>query len=87
MRYVACNVLLSGKCTSLFDFPIFGKFISVGTKFEVAPESITNFVVRLLSIRRVHLLPLVVAIDCFASILLICSGSLVSSSSSCSGAQ
>ena len=54
---------------------------------NVAPESITNFVVHLLFIRRVHLLPFVVAIDCFAAVMLICSGSMILSSSSLSGAQ
>ncbi len=85
VRYVAWSVVLSGKYTSLFDFPIFGRFISSGTKFDVAPESITIFAVFLLSIRRVHLFPFVFAIDCVLSIMLICSGS--SSSSSLSGAQ
>ncbi len=46
--------MLSGKKTSLFDFPYFGKFISSGTKFDVAPESVTNFIVCCLSTRRVH---------------------------------
>jgi hypothetical protein len=84
---VACSVVLSGEYTSLFDFFIFGKFMSSGTKFDVAPESITNFIVRRLSIQHVHVLLFVVAVDCFAAIMLICSGSLISSSSSLSGAQ
>jgi hypothetical protein len=61
--------------------------MSSGTKFDVAPESITNFCALLLSILRVHLLLFVVEMDCFAAIMLICSGSLISSSSSLSGAQ
>ena len=80
-------MVLSGKYTSLSDFPIFRKFMSSGTKFEVAPESMTNLCVRLLSVLRVHLLLFVFAIGCFAVIMLICSGLMISSSSLLSGAQ
>ena len=52
------------------------------TKFDVAPESITN---RLLSILRVHLLLFVFLISCFSGIMLICSiSSFISSVSSLS---
>ena len=87
VRYVACSLVLPGKYTSLFDFPFFGKSVSSGTKFEVASESIINFIARLLSIQRIHLLPFAFAIDCFVSIILICSCSSDSSASSWSGAQ
>ena len=72
VQYDACSLVLFGRYTSLFDFPFFGMFISSGTKFDVALESNTNFIVRLLLIRRVHLFDLVFAIDCFADITLIC---------------
>ncbi len=59
--------------------------VSELTKFDVAPESITN---HLLSILRVHLLLFVFTIGCFFGIMLICSISSFSSSvSSLSGAQ
>ena len=87
VQYDACSLVLFGRYTSLFDFPFFGMFISSGTKFDVAPESNTNFIVRLLSIRRVHLFHLVFLIDCFADITLICLTCLSSSASSWSGAQ
>ena len=46
--YDACSLVLSGNYTSLFDFPFFGKFISSGTKFDVAPKSMTNFSVNII---------------------------------------
>ena len=55
---VAFSLELSGKYTSLFDVPCFGKFISSGTKCDVAPESMTNLHLLRLSIRRVYLLDL-----------------------------
>ena len=87
IQYDACNLVLSGRYTSLFDFPFFGMFISSGTKFDVAPESITNFIVRLLSIWCVHLFDLVFVTDCCADITLICLICLSSSASSWSRAQ
>ena len=66
--YVAWSLVSSGKYTSLFDFPFLGNFIFSGTKCDVAPESITNFVCLRLSIRRVHLFDFVCAIDCVVMI-------------------
>jgi len=59
-------VVLSGKYTSLFDFPILGKFISSNTRFDVAPESITSHLLSILV--RVPLLLLVFTISCFTDI-------------------
>ena len=78
--------MLSGKKTSLFDFPFFGKFISSSTKLDVAPESINNFIVCRLSTRRVHLFDFVFAIGCTALIVFV-SLTFLSSSASWSGAQ
>jgi hypothetical protein len=67
---------------------IFRNNFSSVTKFDVAPESIINFSVRLLSILCVHLLLFVFTIGCFTGIMLICSIlSFFSSVSSLSGAQ
>ncbi len=37
--WLACIVDPSGKCTTLLDSPVIGKFSSGQTKLEVAPES------------------------------------------------
>jgi hypothetical protein len=47
--YDACNFLLSGKYTSLCDFPFIGRFMSSVATFNVAPKSITNFVAQCVS--------------------------------------
>ena len=61
--------MLSGKKTSLFDFPFFGKFIFSGTKFDVAPELITYFVACHLSTRRVELVLLCWFLQCIHLLL------------------
>ena len=66
--YVAFNFELLGKYTSLFDVPCFGKFISSGTKFDVAPESMTNFIAHRLSMRHVHLLVFTDMSGCCAAV-------------------
>ena len=38
--YVAWNLVSSGRYTSLFDFPFFGRFMFSGTKFDV-PRSLS----------------------------------------------
>ncbi len=63
--------MLSGKKTSLFDFLFFGKFICSGTKFDVAPESITNFIFCHLSTQHVHLFDFVFVIGCTALIVFV----------------
>ncbi len=62
VRYAAWSLVLSGRYTSLFDFPFFGRFMFSGTKFDVASESITNFICLCLSIRHIHLFDFVCAI-------------------------
>ena len=78
--------MLSGKCTSLCDFPFIGKFMSLVTKCDVAPESITNFVAPCLSIRHVHMFDSVFVIGWIVVILSI-SLTYYSLSVSWSGAQ
>ncbi len=62
--YVAWSLVSSGKYTSLVGRPPLGKFMFSGTKCDVAPESITNFICCRLLIHRVHLFDFVCAIDC-----------------------
>jgi hypothetical protein len=82
----ACNLVFSGNYTSLFDFPFFGRFISSSTKFDVAPELITNFIFLGRSTRHVHLFDFMFAIDCTTFGILL-SSIWSSSSVSWNGAQ
>ena len=60
--YDACNFVLSGKYTSLCEFPFIGRFMSSVAIFDVAPKSITNFVHHCLSTQRVHLFEFVFSV-------------------------
>ncbi len=60
--YDACNFVVSGKYTSLCDFPFIGRFIFSVAKCDLDPKSITNFVAHPLSNRRVHLFEFVFSI-------------------------
>ncbi len=82
----ARNDELSGRNTSLSDFPFFGKSISSRTKCDIAPESMTNFIVCCHSILLVHLFVFVFFIVCAVGIAFVWSA-LSSSSASWSGAQ
>ena len=73
VQYVAQSLVSSSNYTSLVDWFPLGKFMFSGTKFDVAPESITNFICFRLSIRCVHFFDFVCAIDCVVVMLLICS--------------
>jgi hypothetical protein len=58
----ACNFVLAGKYISLFDFSFIDRFMSSVAKFDVPPESITNFVAHHLSTQQVHLFEFVFSI-------------------------
>ncbi len=57
-------MVLSDRYISLFDFPFFGRFISSGKKYTVAPELITYLIVLCCSTQHVCLFDFVFAIDC-----------------------
>ena len=80
VHHEACSFVLFGKYTSLLDFSFLGKFISSGTKFDVAPESMTNFIAHHLSMRRVHLLVFVDTSGCCAAVTVLIWSALSSSS-------
>ncbi len=71
--YDAFNLVLLDKYTSLFDLPFLSKFISSGTKFDVAPEYTTNFIVHCCSTHHVHLFDFVLSIGHAVVVAFVCS--------------
>ncbi len=88
--FTVVNIVLSGKYTSLFDGPVFGKSSSALMKCDVAPESMIILCSRCFAFHPsnllVHLFPALSSVSCIfflpgVFMLLICSSSPVLSSS------